>query len=216
MRLILMGAPGAGKGTQSAKISQLKNIPAVSTGDMLRAAVREGTELGRAAKSYMDAGNLVPDEVVIGIIKDYLNSDACKNGFILDGFPRSIPQAQALDKMGVDIDAVISIEVADEKIVERMSGRRICSDCGASYHVIYNPSKIADVCDKCSSALYIRDDDKAETVLRRLGNYHDITEPLKDYYAAKGKLVLVEGKEKVEDTSAEVEAALAKIEAKLK
>ena len=156
MNLILMGAPGAGKGTQSAKISEKWNIPAVSTGDMLRAAVKEGTALGVTAKSYMDAGALVPDEVVIGIIKDYLSSDKCSNGFILDGFPRSIPQAKALDEMGVKIDAVLSIEVPDEVIVERMSGRRICSGCGASYHVVYNPPKTADVCDACSASLYTR------------------------------------------------------------
>ena len=156
MNLILMGAPGAGKGTQSAKISEKWNIPAVSTGDMLRAAVREGTEMGIKAKSFMDAGQLVPDEVVIGIIKDYLSSDKCKNGFILDGFPRSIPQAEALDAMGVKIDAALSIEVADEKIVERMSGRRICSGCGASYHVVYNAPKTADVCDACGASLYTK------------------------------------------------------------
>ena len=193
MNLILMGAPGAGKGTQSAKISEKWNIPAVSTGDMLRAAVKEGTEMGVKAKSFMDAGQLVPDEVVIGIIKDYLSSDKCKNGFILDGFPRSIPQAEALDAMGVKIDAALSIEVADEKIVERMSGRRICSGCGAS--------------------LYTRDDDAAETVLNRLTTYHAITEPLKDFYAAKGILVCVEGCEKVEDTTAAVMSALSKFEA---
>ncbi len=213
MNLILMGAPGAGKGTQSAKISEKWNIPAVSTGDMLRAAVKEGTEMGVTAKSYMDAGKLVPDEVVIGIIKDYLSSDKCANGFILDGFPRSIPQAEALDAMGVRIDAALSIEVADDKIVERMSGRRICSACGASYHVAYNPPKVADVCDACSAALYIRDDDKAETVLNRLDTFHKTTEPLKDYYAAKGLLICVEGQEKVEDTTAAVMAALAGFEA---
>lgn len=213
MNLILMGAPGAGKGTQSAKISEKWNIPAVSTGDMLRAAVKEGTELGATAKSYMDAGKLVPDEVVIGIIKDYLSSDRCKNGFILDGFPRSIPQAQALDKMGVRIDAALSIEVADEKIVERMSGRRICSGCGASYHVVYNAPQATDVCDSCSSALYTRDDDAAETVLNRLKTFHETTEPLKDYYAAKGLLITVEGREKVEDTTAAVMSALSKFEA---
>lgn len=213
MNLILMGAPGAGKGTQSAKISEKWNIPAVSTGDMLRAAVKEGTELGVTAKSYMDAGKLVPDEVVIGIIKDYLSSDKCKNGFILDGFPRSIPQAQALDKMGVRIDAALSIEVADEKIVERMSGRRICSGCGASYHVVYNAPQTADVCDSCSSSLYTRDDDAAETVLNRLKTFHETTEPLKDYYAAKGLLITVEGREKVEDTTAAVMSALLKFEA---
>jgi adenylate kinase len=208
-----MGAPGAGKGTQSAKISEKWNIPAVSTGDMLRAAVKEGTALGVTAKSYMDAGKLVPDEVVIGIIKDYLSSDKCSNGFILDGFPRSIPQAEALDQMGVRIDAALSIEVADEKIVERMSGRRICSGCGASYHVKYNPPKTADVCDACSASLYTRDDDAAETVLNRLKTFHETTEPLKDYYAAKGLLICVEGMEKVEDTSAAVMKALSKFEA---
>lgn len=213
MNLILMGAPGAGKGTQSAKIAEKWNIPAVSTGDMLRAAVKEGTELGVTAKSYMDSGNLVPDEVVIGIIKDYLSSDKCSNGFILDGFPRSIPQAEALDKMGVRIDAALSIEVADEKIVERMSGRRICSACGASYHTVYNPPKQADVCDACSSALYTRADDAAETVLNRLETYHAITEPLKDFYAAKGLLICVEGQEAVEDTTASVMKALSKFEA---
>ncbi|MBR2293487.1 MAG: adenylate kinase [Clostridia bacterium] len=213
MNLIIMGAPGAGKGTQSEKISQKWNIPAVSTGDMLRAAVKAGTEMGVLAKSYMDAGQLVPDEVVIGIIKDYLSSDTCKGGFILDGFPRSIPQAEALDAMGVKIDAVLSIEVADEKIVERMSGRRICSGCGASYHVVYKPTKVADICDSCGKPLYIRDDDAAETVLKRLTTYHGTTEPLKDYYGAKGLLVCVEGQEKVEDTTAAVMNALSKFEA---
>ena len=213
MNLILMGAPGAGKGTQSAKISEKWSIPAVSTGDMLRAAVKEGTPMGVTAKSYMDAGKLVPDEVVIGIIKDYLSSDKCSNGFILDGFPRSIPQAEALDAMGVRIDAALSIEVADEKIVERMSGRRICSGCGASYHVKYNPPKAENICDSCASALYTRDDDAAQTVLNRLTTYHEITEPLKDYYAAKNLLICVEGQEKVEDTTAAVMAALEKLEA---
>ena len=213
MNLILMGAPGAGKGTQSAKISEKWNIPAVSTGDMLRAAVREGTPLGVAAKSCMDEGKLVPDEIVIGIIKDYLSSDKCTNGFILDGFPRSIPQAEALDAMGVKIDAALSIEVADEKIVERMSGRRICSGCGASYHVKYNPPKVQDVCDTCSASLYTRDDDAAETVLNRLETFHKTTEPLKDYYAAKNLLICVEGRERVEDTTAAVMSALSKFEA---
>jgi adenylate kinase len=213
MNLILMGAPGAGKGTQSAKISEKWNIPAVSTGDMLRAAVKEGTALGIEAKSYMDSGKLVPDAVVIGIIKDYLSSDKCANGFILDGFPRSIPQAEALDAMGVKIDGVLSIEVEDEKIVERMSGRRICSSCGASYHVAYNPPKAENVCDACGASLYIRDDDATETVLKRLNTYHEITEPLKDYYAEKGILTCVNGMEKVENTTAAVMKALSKIEA---
>ena len=213
MNLILMGAPGAGKGTQSAKISEKWNIPAVSTGDMLRAAVKEGTALGVTAKSYMDAGKLVPDEVVIGIIKDYLSSDKCSNGFILDGFPRSIPQAKALDEMGVKIDAALSIEVPDELIVERMSGRRICSSCGASYHVKYNPPKTADVCDACSSSLYTRADDAAETVLNRLSTYHQTTEPLKDYYSKKGILICVDGCQTVEQTTAFVMDALSGVEA---
>ena len=212
MNLILMGAPGAGKGTQSEKISEKWGIPAISTGDILRAAIKAGTELGKTAKSYIDDGKLVPDEIVIGIIKEYLTSDACKNGFILDGFPRSIPQAEALDAMGVRIDVVLSIEVADEKIVERMSGRRVCS-CGASYHVAYNPPKTQDVCDKCGAALYVRADDAAETVKNRLVTFHEQTEPLKDFYAKKGLLVTVEGQEEVADTTALVFRALQPFEA---
>ena len=180
MNLILMGAPGAGKGTQSEKISEKWGIPAIATGDILRNAIKAGTELGKTAKSYIDAGKLVPDETVIGIIKEYLASDVCKNGFILDGFPRSIPQAEALEAMGVRIDAVLSIEVADEKIVERMSGRRVCT-CGASYHTLYKPSKKEGICDKCGAELYIRKDDAPETVKSRLETYHTQTEPLKEF-----------------------------------
>ena len=212
MNLILMGAPGAGKGTQSAKISEKYQIPAIATGDILRGAIKAGTELGKAAKSYIDAGQLVPDSVVIGIIKEYLASDACKNGFILDGFPRSIPQAEALDAMGVQIDVVLSIEVEDEKIIERMSGRRVCS-CGASYHVAYNPPKTEGVCDKCGAALYIRADDAAETVKNRLETFHAQTAPLKDYYSKKGTLVTVQGQEEVADTTALVFQALRPFEA---
>ena len=212
MNLILMGAPGAGKGTQSAKISEKYNIPAIATGDILRAAIKAGTELGKAAKSYIDAGQLVPDSVVIGIIKEKIATDECANGFILDGFPRSIPQAEALDELGIKIDVVLSIEVADEKIVERMSGRRVCS-CGASYHVAYNPPKTADVCDKCGAALYVRADDAAETVKNRLTTFHAQTEPLKDFYQAKGLLVTVEGQEEVADTTALVFEALRPFEA---
>ena len=212
MNLILLGAPGAGKGTQSAKISDKFNIPAIATGDILRAAMREGTELGRAAKSYVDSGKLVPDEVVIGIIKEYLNSEACRNGFILDGFPRSIPQAEALDAMGVKIDVVLSIEVPDEKIIERMSGRRVCS-CGASYHVVYNPPANGDSCDKCGEKVYVRADDSAETVRNRLNTFHAQTEPLKEYYASKGILVTVQGQEEVADTTALVFEALRPYEA---
>ena len=212
MNLILLGAPGAGKGTQSERISAKYHIPSIATGDILRKAIGDGTELGKAAKSYMDAGKLVPDEVVIGIIKEYLSSDACKNGFILDGFPRSIPQAEALDAMGIHIDVVLSIEVADEKIVERMSGRRVCS-CGASYHVVYNPPKTEGVCDKCGANLYIRADDAEETVKNRLKTFHAQTEPLKDYYASRGILVTVQGQEEVADTTALVFRALRPFEA---
>ena len=207
MKLILLGAPGAGKGTQAANITAKYNIPVVATGDILRAAKSEGTELGLLAKSYMDAGKLVPDEVIIGLIKEKLSSDSCKNGYILDGFPRTIPQAEALDAMGAEVDAVLSLEVADEKIIERMSGRRVCK-CGASYHVVYLPSKVDGVCDKCGDALYIRDDDAEATVRKRLETFHAQTEPLKDYYGAKGLLVTVEGREEVEDTTAAVLAAL--------
>ena len=209
MNLIIMGAPGAGKGTQAEKISEKWNIPAVSTGDMLRAAIEAGTELGMTAKSYMDGGNLVPDDVVIGVVKEYLTSDACKNGFILDGFPRTIPQAEALDAMGVRIDAALSIEVADEKIVERMSGRRVCA-CGASYHTVYKPSQKPGICDKCGAELVIRKDDAPETVLNRLETYHNQTEPLKAFYDKKGILLTVEGQEEVADTTALVFGALSR------
>ena len=212
MNLILMGAPGAGKGTQSAKISEKYHIPAIATGDILRTAMKTGTELGKAAKSYVDEGKLVPDAIVIGIIKEYLASDACKNGFILDGFPRSIPQAEALDEMNVQIDVVLSIEVPDEKIVERRSGRRVCS-CGASYHVLYNPPKVTDVCDKCGAALYVRADDAEETVKNRLATFQAQTEPLKEYYSKKGILVSVQGQEEVADTTALVFEALRSFEA---
>lgn len=212
MNMILLGAPGAGKGTQSAKISDKYHIPAIATGDILRSAMKNETELGKAAKSYVEAGKLVPDEVVIGIIKEYLSTDACRNGFILDGFPRSIPQAEALDAMGVRIDVVLNIEVEDDKIVERMSGRRVCS-CGASYHVVYNPPKTTDVCDKCGAALYVRADDAAETVKNRLETFHAQTEPLKEYYSAKGLLVSVQGQEEVADTTALVFKALKPFEA---
>ena len=208
MNLILMGAPGAGKGTQAERIQARYGIPAVSTGEILRGAISAGTELCKTAKSFMDAGQLVPDEIVIGIIKEHLASDACKNGFILDGFPRSIPQAEALEALGVKIDVVLSIEVPDEKIVERMSGRRVCPKCGASYHTAYIPPKTADICDKCGNGLIIRPDDKPETVLNRLFTFHAQTEPLKVFYAERGLLRTVVGQEKVEDTTALVFAAL--------
>lgn len=205
-----MGAPGAGKGTQAEIIAARENIPAISTGQILRDAMAAGTELGKTAKGYVENGDLVPDEIVIGIVRDYLKSDACANGFILDGFPRSIAQAEALEKMGVVIDAVLSIDVSDDRIVARMSGRRVCK-CGASYHIDYKPSKVEGICDKCSSELYIRADDKAETVITRLHNYHAQTEPLLAFYNERGKLIRVEGQEEVEDTTRLVREALAKV-----
>ena len=208
MKLILLGAPGAGKGTQAEKICEKLNIPAISTGNILRAAVKDGTEMGLKAKSYMDAGQLVPDEVVIGIIKDRLVEDDCKNGFILDGFPRTIPQAQALEDMGVEIDAVVDIEVPDEKITARMSGRRVCSKCANSYHMEYKKPKVEGVCDACGGELVQRKDDAPETVQARLVEYHEMTEPLKDFYDSLGKLVVVEGQEEVADTTKLVFAAL--------
>ena len=210
MNLIIMGAPGAGKGTQAEIIAARENIPAISTGQILRDAMAAGTELGKTAKTFVENGDLVPDEIVIGIVRDYLKSDACANGFILDGFPRSIAQAEALEKMGVVIDAVLSIDVSDDRIVARMSGRRVCK-CGASYHIEYKPSKVEGICDKCSSELYIRADDKAETVITRLHNYHAQTEPLLAFYNERGKLIRVEGQEEVEDTTRLVREALAKV-----
>ena len=208
MKLILLGAPGAGKGTQAEKICEKLNIPAISTGNILRAAVKDGTEMGLKAKSYMDAGQLVPDEVVIGIIKDRLNDDDCKNGFILDGFPRTIPQAQALLDSGVDIDKVIDIEVPDEAITKRMSCRRVCSKCANSYHIEYKKPKVEGICDACGGELIQRKDDAPQTVLDRLVEYHKMTEPLKGFYENLGKLKVVEGQEDVADTTKLVFAAL--------
>ena len=202
LKLIFLGAPGAGKGTQSDIVAEKYGIPTISTGVMIREAIKNGTEMGLQAKAYAENGKLVPDEVVIGIIGERLAKDDCQNGFILDGFPRTVPQAEALDNMGVEINCVVSIEVADEKIVERMSGRRSCPKCGATYHIVYNPSKDGVNCDKCGEALSIRKDDAPEVVLDRLNVYHSQTEPLKDFYGKKGVLVLVEGQEKVEDTTA--------------
>ena len=202
MKLILLGAPGAGKGTQAEIICEKFNIPTISTGNILREAIKNGTEMGLKAKSYIDNGNLVPDDVVIGIIADRLNMDDCKNGFILDGFPRTIPQAEALDKMGIEIDCALSIEVADEKIMQRLSGRRVCGGCGASYHIDYKKPAKDGVCNVCGEALVQRNDDKPETIADRLAVYHKQTEPLKDYYKAAGKLKIVEGQEEVADTTA--------------
>ena len=202
MKLILLGAPGAGKGTQAEVICNALNIPAISTGNIIREALRLGTEMGLKAKSFMDAGQLVPDDVVIGIIKERLAKDDCANGFILDGFPRTIPQAEALDAMGIIIDKVIDIEVPDEKIAARMSGRRVCKDCGASYHLEYKSPESEGVCDACSGELVQRKDDAPETVLDRLAVYHEQTEPLKEFYSKKVILRVVEGQEEIADTSA--------------
>ncbi len=201
MRLILLGAPGAGKGTQADVISAKLNIPTISTGNILRAAVKAGTPIGKQAEGYMKAGQLVPDEVIIGIMQERLKEDDCKNGYILDGMPRTIPQAEALVTGGVEIDCALSIEIADETIVERMSGRRTCPDCGASYHIVNSPSKVEGICDKCGAQLVIRADDKAETVKARLVTYHKETEPLKDFYARMGKLKTVDNQPSIAETS---------------
>lgn len=208
MKLILLGAPGAGKGTQAEIISDKLGIPTISTGNIIREALKSGTEMGRAAKQYIEAGQLVPDEVVIGIIRDRLAEDDCQNGFILDGFPRTIPQAEALDRMGIVIDKVIDIEVADETIARRVSGRRVCLDCGATYHIDYKKPKAEGVCDHCGNTLVQRKDDQPETVAERLHVYHEQTEPLKNYYADCGKLTVVEGQEELADTTRLTLAAL--------
>lgn len=208
MNLILLGAPGAGKGTQAEKICEKFNIPAVSTGNIIREALKNGTDMGLKAKSYIDAGKLVPDDVVIGIIKERLAENDCQNGFILDGFPRTIPQAEALDNMGIVIDKVVDIEVPDEKIAARLSGRRVCLKCGATYHLEYKKPAKDGICDACGDELVQRKDDSPETVLDRLNVYHEQTEPLKDYYSKTGKLVIVEGQEEVADTTALVFKAL--------
>ncbi len=212
MRLIILGAPGAGKGTQAAILSEKLNIPHISTGDIFRNSIRMGTELGKEAKEYIDKGLLVPDELTIQIVKERLNKDDCRKGFILDGFPRTIPQAEylekALEEMGVSLDVVLNIHVPDEEIVKRLSGRRVCPNCGASYHVLYNPPEVEGICDSCSHKVVQREDDKEETVKNRLKTYHDQTEPLIDFYRNKGKLVTVVGQEKLEDTTSNVLKAL--------
>jgi len=201
MNLIFLGAPGAGKGTQAEVVSEALNIPQISTGNILREAVKNGTEYGLKAKTAMDAGALVSDDIVIGILKDRIAEDDCKNGFILDGFPRTVPQAEALDAMGIKIDKVIEISVPDETIKNRVSGRRVCQGCGASYHVEYKPTKTEGICDKCGDKTVIRKDDQPETVIERLAVYHEKTAPLKDYYEKQGKLAVVIGQEEVADTS---------------
>ncbi len=204
MKLIFLGAPGAGKGTQAEIIAAELKIPTISTGNIIREALANGTDMGLKAKAFIEAGKLVPDDVVIGIIKDRLAADDCAGGFILDGFPRTIPQAEALDNMGIIIDKVVDIDVPDENIVNRMSGRRVCKACGSSYHIENKKPKVEGVCDACGGELQIRKDDAPETVLDRLNVYHEQTEPLKDYYAKCGKLRSVEGTAPIKEITASI------------
>lgn len=212
MKIIFLGAPGAGKGTQAEIVAEKLGIPTISTGAIIRAALKNGTDMGRKAEKFIQQGALVPDDVVIGIIKERLAESDCARGFILDGFPRTVPQAEALDVMGVTLDAVVSIEVADGEIVERMSGRRVCTKCGASYHIKHNPSGDGVTCDKCHTELTVRQDDDPAVVLSRLEVYHSTTEPLKDFYAAKGNLKLVDGIGSVSEISKRTMQALGALE----
>ena len=208
MNLILLGAPGAGKGTQAEIICAKLNIPSISTGNILRAAVKEGTEMGLKAKSFMDAGALVPDDVIVGIVKERLAEPDCAKGFILDGMPRTIAQGEALEQMGVEIDKVVNLIVPDEAITRRMSGRRVCAKCGASYHIVNKPSAKEGVCDRCGGELAIRKDDEPATVLDRLKAYHEQTEPLVEFYRTRGKLAEIKFCPSIEETTAEVMKAL--------
>ena len=210
MKLILLGAPGAGKGTQAEIISRKLNIPTISTGNILRAAVKNGTPVGLKAKEYMDAGKLVPDEVIIGVIQERLQEQDCAEGYILDGVPRTIAQAEALEAAGVNFDAVVSIEVSDEEIEQRMTGRRTCLACGATYHVVANPPMVEGVCDLCGEKLAQRKDDKPETVKARLVTYHETTEPLKDFYAKRGLLKVVDVKGSIDEINAAIMKVLGK------
>ncbi|AXI07614.1 adenylate kinase [Oceanobacillus sp. 143] len=214
MNLILMGLPGAGKGTQAEKINDKYNIPHISTGDMFRLSIKEGTDLGKKAKEYMDRGDLVPDEVTIGIVKERLSKDDCKNGFLLDGFPRTIAQAEALQQLlsdlGESIDYVLHVDVPEEKLVERLTGRRICPTCGTAYHIEFNPPKVEGICDKDGSQLIQRDDDKAETVKRRLAVNIEQTKPLLDFYQEKGYLVTVNGNQEIDDVFKDIQQKLVK------
>ena len=197
MKIIMLGAPGAGKGTQAKMIAAKYGIPYISTGDIFRANIKNGTELGAKAKQYMDKGELVPDELVVDLVIDRFKEDDCKNGYVLDGFPRTIPQAEALDKaltaIGENVDYAINVEVPDENIINRMGGRRACVGCGATYHIVYSPTKVEGKCDTCGGDLIIRDDDKPETVKNRLSVYHEQTQPLIDYYTKKGIIKEVDG-----------------------
>jgi len=208
MRLILLGAPGAGKGTQAEILGRLLSIPTISTGNILRAAMKEGTEVGLKAKSYVESGKLVPDDVIIDIIKERLSQPDCVNGYILDGVPRTIAQAETMEKMGVVIDCALSIEVSDQVIIDRMSGRRTCKNCSATFHVVTNIPKVEGVCDFCGGELTIRADDAPETVKSRLETFHKETEPLKDFYAQRGKLKMVDNQPTIEATTEVIKAAL--------
>ncbi len=202
-RIVMLGAPGAGKGTQAKKLAEYYHVPHISTGDIFRANIKNHTELGKRAEEYIEKGLLVPDEVVLELIEDRFGQDDCQNGYILDGFPRTIPQAKSLDndlgKMGKELDYVLNIDVSDDVIVERMSGRRACLNCGSTYHIVYNPTKKENICDKCGHNTVLRDDDKPETVKKRLKVYHEQTQPLVDYYTAQNKLVDVDGTMDIED-----------------
>ena len=208
MKLILLGAPGAGKGTQGEMLSQKMGIPTISTGNMLREAMKNGSDLGKQVKQFMDEGSLVPDDVILSIIAQRVNQPDCKNGFILDGVPRTLAQAEAMDAAGIEIDHVVSIEVGDAEIVKRMSGRRVCTHCGAPYHIVANPPKQEGICDLCGEQVAIRKDDAPETVLHRLEVYHASTEVLKDYYAKQGKLRLICGDQSIESAQSEILAAI--------
>ncbi len=208
MKLILLGAPGAGKGTQAEILSRELNIPTISTGNILRAAMKNGTKVGLEAKAYVEAGKLVPDEVIIGIIRERLAEPDCAKGYILDGVPRTIPQAQAMEDMGIGVDYALSIEVEDQVIVDRMSGRRTCKDCSSTFHIVFNPPKQEGICDFCGGELTIRKDDAPETVKARLVTYHRDTEPLKAFYAERGKLRTVDNQPSIEATTAEIRKAL--------
>ena len=210
MKLILLGAPGAGKGTQAEIISKQLNIPTISTGNMLREAMKNGTELGLKVKNFMDNGQLGPDDVVIGIVEERVAQADCQNGYILDGMPRTIPQAAALEERGIHFDAVVSIEICDDVIEARMTGRRVCGSCGASYHIVANPPKAEGVCDACGKELVVRKDDAPETVRNRLKVFHAETEPLKEFYEKLGVLKLVEGNQPIEDATRDILAALGK------
>ena len=208
MNLILLGAPGAGKGTQAEILVEKLSIPAISTGNMLREAMANGTELGKKVKQYMDDGLLVPDDLILGIVAERVTKPDCQNGFILDGVPRTLAQAEALEAKGVRIDYVVSIEVDDSEIEARMSGRRVCGRCGASYHIVANPPKMEDICDHCSNKLIIRKDDAPETVRKRLEVYHASTEVLKDFYGKMGRLVLVNGSQSIEAANEDILKAI--------